>query len=199
MQCLSVASSSGGIHDHRSRSMSLAARTTEGEKVVEHSTIIGAIKAHISTRRILKGVGGVARAMSAFFASGLLLDGLGLNRLILDCGGGFGFDVAKAFVVIGVEVGSGLSKVVSLALSFVGNGGWRGFGTRGGSWSVADAGADGTTGGATALALMNSIRFHHAFITLSTRDVVSLWSFEMVGELGVNVFEVPRGSMKGLR
>ena len=199
MQCLSVASPSGRTHDHRSRSMSLAARTTEGEKVVEHSTIIGTIKAHIATRRILKGVGGVARAMSAFFASGLLLDRLGFNGLIFDCGSRFGFDVAEAFVVIGVEVGGGLSKVVSLALPFVGTGGWRGFGTRRGSGSVADAGAGGTTGGATALALMNSICFHHAFIALSTRDVVSLWSFEMGRELGVNVSEVPRGSMRDLR
>ena len=97
----------------------------------------------------------------------LLLDGLGFDRFNFDGGAGFGFDVAKTFVVVGIEAGGGLIEVVEFALLVTRACGRRDFATRGGNRSVPDAG----DGGATTLALVDAVGLHHAFVTLSTSDV----------------------------
>lgn len=43
---------------------------------------------------------------------GLGFDGLGFDWFSFDCDVGFGFDVAEAFVVIGIEVGGGPSIII---------------------------------------------------------------------------------------
>ena len=84
------------------RSIALSVRPTESEKVIEQSTIIGAIEAHSATGRVLKGLSWGRRVRIAFLTNRLLLDMLGFDRLSFDRGAGFGFEFAKAFVVIGV-------------------------------------------------------------------------------------------------
>ncbi len=88
------------------------------EKVVKHSLVIGAIETHSAKRRVVIGTIGCRGGRGdrgdggVFLASGLLLNWLGFDSFIFDRGAGFGFDVAKAFVVISIEVGGNFRKVV---------------------------------------------------------------------------------------
>ena len=133
VQPVSVATPSGRSHARRSKPVLMVSTTvhslgsilwsggpTESEKIVEHSTIISAIKAQRVTRTILRaasGGRGGRRFRSVVLASGLLLDSFSFDRLRFDRGARFGFDVPKTFVVVGVEIGARLgTEIIKLTL-----------------------------------------------------------------------------------
>ena len=180
VQLLSVATPNGWSHVRQSISflrgstfdcsrspIVRSARPTESEKVVHQSTIIRAIKAHGAVKRMLKGVSGGLRVQSTFLISGLLLDRLGFDGLVFDSAAEFGFEVVKDFVVVRIDVRCGPSIILELALlAITRTSGRRCLATRRGTRSVADTGSSG----ATALALVDAVGLHHAFVALGTSE-----------------------------
>ena len=142
-------------------------RPTESEKVVHQSTIIRAIKAHGAVERVLRGVSGSLRVQSTFLISGLLFDRLRFDGLVFDSAAEFGFEVVKDFVVVRVNIRGGPGIILKLTLlAVIRAGGRRCLATRSGIRSVADTGSSG----ATALALVDAIGLHHAFVALGTSE-----------------------------